>query len=79
MFLYSLSLESNVYDIIVGRIKYEYAHNLIVIGCVCVRDGDGVGWGVDPLCIYHGYWGKGVKYIVFCVHTIWTIPKLKHQ
>ena len=52
MCLYSLPLECNVFrtscgickggvhDLIVRRVKYEYVHNFIVVGCVCVQ---GVG------------------------------------
>ena len=51
MFLYSLSLEYNVsrtccgickgrvHDLIIRRVKYEYVHIFIAVGCVCVR-----GW-----------------------------------
>ena len=58
MFLYSnLSLECNafrtscgvckgrVHDLIVRRVKYEYVHKFIDVGCVCVLGGGVEGRG----------------------------------
>ena len=55
MFVYSLSLECNVFriscgickgrvhNLIVRRVKYEYVHNFIAVGCVCVQGVEGEG------------------------------------
>ena len=72
MFLYPLSLECSafrtscgvckgrVHDLIVRRVKYEYVHKFIDVGCVCVL----VGWRGGG--IVHAYReGEGVK----CVRT----------
>ena len=74
MFVYSLSLECNVFqtscgickgrvhDLIVRQVKYEYVQNFIVVGCVCVQgvEGDMAHW------VCHAYMdGRGGKNIYY--------------